>query len=285
MDNLNIIRETTAQEYEKILFERPISQMHARNIGMLAGRHARLKHTNDMYEIISLMHHHPVLIAEPPSSDIVLPADVMLIPSKGTSRRVYTNTDEALQRIGDCEYMIVGIEFELNSLLQLFIEQIVTARHSPIVFTDDAVQIARVSPEIFVDRQDDIYVCSYEAIVRLANILGLGVQQQADVSVLNKLILMRQVAVHLSARIVIVSDIQMLAIDYRQSNSAVITNFTNPSKIELRGTVIAILTSLLSDNTNDIKDFLVRVATTSYLLRESLNNKSDIRTQLKKLLQ
>ncbi len=282
MTALSIVRETSSDQYEKILFERPISSLQSRKIAILVGEHAQIKYINDIYQIILALKHQPIIIAERTTSSTLVPVDTYMEKSRLKSKPLYSNADEVISSVNNCSYAVVGVDFEINSTLQLFLEKLIVSRPSPILFNDESMVISRVSPDIFLHRVGDTYICSIVSLSKFANNLGVANKVTESSGVLQKLQFMSELSSITNANIVVLADRQILATSSKQTNQGYISNFNIRKKTDLRGVVTAILVSLLTDSSSTQDDFLMRVATTSYLLRQGFK-RNDIITTLKKI--
>lgn len=285
MNQLKIIREVSVKEYEKILFERPISKQQSRSVAIIVGKHALLKNINDIYEIISALHHFPIVIAEYQSNNkSSVPAEMFLTSNPKSSDMTYYNTDDVIQRVNDCGYVVLGVDFELNSALQLFIEKLIISRIGPILFSDEVMAIAKLSPHIFLKRHDDVYVFNKTNLLKFTRIFKINHEFNDELGVLHILNIMQKLSIHLNANIVVVEPIQVLAVSYKQTGHGFIANIDNPNKINLKNYYMAILVSLLSDGGGIKMDFLNRCATTCYLLRNSIKPDKNMLSSLKNLI-
>ncbi len=282
MTKLSVVRETSSDQYEKILFERPISALQSRKIAILIGEHAQIKHINDIYQIIVALKHQPIIIAERTASNTLVPVDTYMEKSRLRSNPLYSNADEIVSNVNNCSYAVVGIDFEINSSLQLFLEKLIASRPSPILFNDESMVMSRVSPNIFKHRVGDAFICSINSLSKFANNLKVLNKVSESDGVLQKLQFMSEVSSLINANIVVLGDRQILATSYKQSNQGFVSNFNFEKKINLSGVVTAILVSLLTDSSSTQDDFLMRVATTCYLLRQGFR-RNDIIAALKKI--
>src|SRR5689334_14085333 len=120
MEEFQLIHDDSNKIIQKILFERPISRLNARKIGLLAGRHAPLKKIHDIHGIVLALNHNITIVAESELKAAGVPAELYL--AAGTKPALpFTNTDEALTVLQDCSYVVVGMDIEISSRLQLFL--------------------------------------------------------------------------------------------------------------------------------------------------------------------
>ncbi len=281
MSNLKITRNIQVDEYQKILFERPISKLQSKNIGILAGKHASIKIISDIFQTIHTLNHNPVLITEIGKDNIELPAQYTLLPSPKKSTALFSNSDGAIELLGDCSYVIAGVEAELDASMQLFLEKLIDSRPFPMVFNDQIISIAKVDHQILLGRQDDIYVCKMPATLKLAKVLGINIPDSQNISVLTKLEILKNIAVSLHANIVVVDTNQVLAVSFRKADNGFIANIDNSKKINLSAYLTATLASFMCDSNGQGDDFILRTATSTHLLKECLKGEGNFVNNLK----
>ncbi len=285
MKDLNIIRDDTQQAtINRVIFERPISRLHARKIGLLAGRHARLKVVSDVYQAITALNHDTVLVAEEALKEHTLPADIFLQTNKNISDG-FANTDEAFELLSECEYIVVGMDLEIGAQFQLFLEKLIAYRSAPIVFTNESIDIGKTTPELFTDRFEDVYICNTQHLLALARYIKLPFVLEPNAGVLNKLNLLEKISQHLHATVVCIEDYQILATTYTSPQKAVVSNLQNTGHLRIDLLFTAILTSLLSDTHGPKNDILDRVVTASYLLRSILSSNLKLPQSLKRAME
>lgn len=283
MDSLNIVRDDNQVIIDKILYERPISRLYSRKVGLLAGRHVRLKVVSDVYQTITTLNHDVVLVAEEALKEHTLPADIFLHPGKTISQG-YTNTDEAFELLGECEYIVVGMDLEIGAQFQLFLESLITNRSAPIVFTNESIEIGKVSQQLFTGRHNDIYICNTQHLLALAKYLRIPVVLAPNAGVLNKLGVLQTLSQALNSTVVCIEDYQILAMNHNDLEKAVVANIHNTKNIRIDLIFTALLTSLLCDTVGSQNDIFERMVTASYLLRNILVSSSELSATLKKLL-
>lgn len=283
MEDVNLVHDKESDIYQKILFERPISRLQSRSIGLLAGKHTRLKKINDIHEIILAMNHNTVIIAESELKTAGVPAEVYLEPGKKISNP-YANSDEAIEALQDCSYVTVGMDIEIGSRLQIFLEKLISTRQAPIVFTSESISLFKISPHLVSNRKDDMYICNTKSLIQLADYLGVVVTFKPNAGIYNKIGLLKILAQHLQAHIVCIENYQILSCSYTDTTKATITNIHNNADISLDYYFLAILLSLLCDVSNPNTDILDRVLTSGYLLRNSLDAKHNFIQNLKQAL-
>lgn len=281
MSNLKITRNIQVDEYQKILFERPISKLQSKNIGILAGKHSSIKIISDIFQTIHTLNHNPVLITEIGKDNIELPAQYTLLPFPKKPTALFSNSDGAIELLGDCSYVIAGVEAELDASMQLFLEKLIDSRPFPMLFNDQIISIAKVDHQILLGRQDDIYVCKMPATLKLAKILGINIPDSQNISVLTKLEILKNIAVSLHANIVVVDTNQVLAVSYRKADNGFIANIDNSKKINLSAYLTATLASFMCDSNGQGDDFILRTATSTHLLKECLKGEGNFINNLK----
>lgn len=284
MEDINLLRDDENSIYQKILFERPISRLQARRIGLLAGRHAQLKKINDIHQIILTMNHDVAIVAELDLKKIGVPAEIYLQPSKKITEP-FSNSDEAIQLLLDCSYIVVGMDIEISSRLQIFLEKCINTRNSPIVFTSESIGLFKTSPNLTQNRKGDLYICSTKYLIELANYLDLTINFQPNAGIYNKIGLLKMLAEHLQAHIICVENYQVLSCSYTDTTKATVTNTKNSSDIPIDYYFTAILLSLLCDVPNPESDIIQRILTAGYLLRNSLLTQKEFLKNLRQNIQ
>jgi hypothetical protein len=272
MEGITLYRPDDSAAIKKVLFERPISRLQSRKIGILAGKHASLKKVNDIFEIITALHHEPVLVAEHELKDSSVPANVFLEVSHKATQS-YTNTDEALEAFADCSYVIIGMDIEIGSTMQIFLERLISIRNAPIVFTTQSISLFKISPQLLWARKSDIFACNTKSLIDLANFIHLPTKFKPSAGIYNKLGLMQSLATQLSANIFCVEDYQILASCYAAPDKVAVIALKNASHTQVDYLFIALFISLLCDSTNPEYDMLERTLTGGYLLKAGLEGK------------
>ncbi|MBA3678683.1 hypothetical protein H0W80_00560 [Candidatus Saccharibacteria bacterium] len=283
MEAINIVRDDNTQVYNKILFERPISRVHARKIGLLAGKHASLKKVSDAYQIIGALNHDLTIVAEEELKEHNVPAEVYLYGSKKASNP-YVNSDEALYSLENCNYVVAGMDIEINSRLQIFLEKFIKSRNAPIIFSTDSIALFKLSPKLLVVRTGDLFICNTKSLIELAEYTNAPVSFKENNGILNKLNLLQSLAQQLQAHIICIENYQVLSSSYTDSGRAGVVNIKNPQDISIDYLYIPILTSLLCDVPNPEIDLLDRILTAGYLLRTSLASENDFIQKLKNVI-
>ncbi len=281
MNNLKITRSIEIDEYQKILFERPISKLQSKNIGILAGKHAPIKIISDIFQTITTLNHNPVLITQLGKNDIELPSQYTLLPNIKKSTALFSNTDGGIDLLRDCSYVVAGIETELDASMQLFIEKLIKSRPFPIIFNDQFISIAKVDKKIFLNRRGDIYICQMPVILKFAQLLDMKIKNNSDMNVLTKLEVIKILATKLQADIVAVDTTQILAVSYKKTESGFIANLNNSKKINISNYLTALLACFMCDSKSQGEDFILRVATSAHLLKECLKSEGNFIKNLK----
>ncbi len=284
MQKLDILRDgEQADIVSKILFERPISRLHARKIGLLAGRHVRLKTISDVHQIITSLNHDAILVAESALKEHTFPADIFLESGKNQSFG-FTNTDQAFELLSGCGYVVAGMDLEISAQFQLFIEKLVKFRTAPILFTNESIDISKTSANIFSGRSDDIYVCDIRHLKTLAEHIGVNSNMPKDSGVAQKISIIAEISKTLNALVVCVEPKQLLAISHHEPSRAVISNYTDHTNGRVDLLFTALLVGLLSDTPDPRSDILERAVTASWLLRSIIAPNTKLPESLRKAL-
>ncbi len=280
MEDVTLIRDENESLYQKILFERPISRLQARKIGLLAGKHARLKKINDIHQIIQAMNHETIIVAEAELQTVGVPAEVYLHAGRKISDP-FSNSDEAILALSECSYAVVGMDIEIGSRLQIFLEKCIVSRKAPVVFTSESIGLFKTSPQLVKSRAGDLYVCSTKSLIELANYLHVPISFKPNAGIYNKIGLLKELAKHLQAHIICVESYQILACSYSDTSKAAIVNINNPGHLTLDYLYTALLLGLLCDTANTNQDIMARILTAGYLLRKSLASENGFISGLK----
>jgi hypothetical protein len=283
VEGIRLIRPEETGLIKKVLFERPISRLQARKIGLLAGRHAQLKKINDVHNIVSILNHHISIIAESELRAANVPAEIFL-ETTNKQLLLYSNSDEAISKLDGCNYCVIGMDIEISSRLQLFLEKLINSRTAPIFFTDESINLFKISPDLVLNRQNDTYVCSTKKLTELANFLSISIDFNPKAGIFNKIELIRRLAEYLRANIICIESYQILGCSYTSKEKIIVVNLKNNNNKNVEYFYIPILACLLSDVPNPDKDIVDRMLTAGYLLRNSIYNDENVTSGLKKVL-
>ena len=199
-------------DFDELLFNRPVSNLNRRKIGILACRHASLRSISAAYSILMALGHNVLLVADIGHQKNQLPADIWL---SSKNKSYYENSDVAIEALADCNVIINIVEGELNSTMELFIARL-------------------------FDSYAGLYVSDYAKIFKNHNYRGnkiifSSLQKLADANHLTtKLIgitqvskLLTQVAGDLSASVVVTNRNQLIALEAQSTGTVCIVNTKN----------------------------------------------------------
>lgn len=261
-----LIRQVDTPLFEKVLFERPINRLRARNLVLLAGRHTHLRQINDAYQLINALNHHPVLIAAHALRTRAVPAEIFLQPDKKTELH-FANTDQVVEAVSNAAFAILGLELEIGSKYQILIERIIQSCRTPIIATNSFLPVLKTSKAI-MNGHSGVFVLDTEHLMSLASLLDLSVTFKRGAGLNNKLGLMQQLSDYTGWPIVCYEATQILSYSPRQTRQAGVTNFAEAPKAEVEAVISSLLVSLLADSATWQTDFLERSLTATFLLRQ-----------------
>ena len=219
-------------DFDELLFNRPVSNLNRRKIGILACRHASLKSISTTYSILMALGHNVLLVADIAHQKNQLPADIWL---SSKNKSYYENSDVAIEALMDCNVIINLVEGELNSTMELFIARL-------------------------FESYDGLYVSDYPKILSSHSYSGQKIifsslQKIADAShVTTKLAgitqvskLLTQVAGELSTSVVVTNRNQLVALEASSTGTVCIVNAQNNI---LLVDFMAIFVGLLADSSD-----------------------------------
>jgi len=121
MSDIELVHQDDTIDYKKILFERPISRLHVKHIGIVVGKNVNLLKLNKMHKIVADFKYDQHIIADNVTKSLGIPAELFLSPQNKKSVG-FQNPDTALDILSNCNYSIVGLGFDGSSKMQLFID-------------------------------------------------------------------------------------------------------------------------------------------------------------------
>lgn len=245
MQDWDIVRSLDNDLQQKLLFERPISSLYKKRIAILVGPHVFLKRIHDIYQIIQSLHHDVVVVADKQAGLPVGMADIWLTPTNSRSKVSFQHTDEALELLSSCQYIIAGIDIEISARWQLFLEQCSKLTTSHMVYTGEVIRLIGVSPLLLQNRYDDMYYVQPKELIYLAKYLKLSVSKDNNNSLLVQLSIMKQIADRLHACIVCYQPDRIVVVDQGKDNKAIVAS--HPQGFDLDA-VMGLSVGLLSDD-------------------------------------
>lgn len=106
---------------DKVLYERPVSNLARPNIALIAGRHAKIKDLSAMYEILLSIGFYPTLIADSTLDNLALPAELIM---RSKNNGPYENTDEIIETVLSFNTVIILCGGEINSSMDLLVSHL-----------------------------------------------------------------------------------------------------------------------------------------------------------------
>lgn len=275
-----LIHQDDSIDYQKILFERPISRLQAKQIGVIAGRNTNIRELNKIYQIISDFKYNTHIIAEAELKRFGVPADVVLA-SQNKKSVAYTNTDDAIDVINDCNYSIIGLGFDGNSKMQLMLEKTIGSTLSTLLIYQECFSLFKTSPNILKERIDDILIFDYVGLTKMIKNLNIDVGPASDESILNICSVLTVLAKLQRSHIVYLKNNQIIIVNHRDIESVGIINIDSSVTKKIRDEYIAMFVSLLCYSNKVTDDFLQRSLTAGYLLKQYLSNYNNFKNALK----
>ena len=267
-------------DYQKILFERPISRLHTKHIGVIASRDIKISKLNNIFQIVNDFKPQIPVLAEPEIKQLGIPADLFL-SSPNKKSVAYSNSDAAIEILSNCNLSILGIGFDQNSKMQLLFEEIFKSTHSTLVIYPKCLDMLKTSGEIFDNREGDILLCNNDSINKLIKHLGLDMYSHAGSSITKTAEILTVVANKIKGNLVFFQKDQILLSIYNAPGSIGVINLDNKSLSIPSEIFVAIFTSLLCDIPDIQRDIMLRFLTTGYLLKKYLNDYSNFKNALK----
>ncbi|MDQ5943478.1 MAG: hypothetical protein QG675_246 [Patescibacteria group bacterium] len=275
-----LIHQNDSIDYQKILFERPISRLHARQIGVVAGRNTNLRELNKIHQIVGDFKYDICIVAEPELKKFGVPAE-LLLTTQNKKSIAYSNTDDAIEVVNNCNYSIIGLGFDGNSKMQLMIEKMIGSALSKLLIYQECLALFRTSPDILKDRIDDILIFDSIGMKKLVKHLGIEINTISDTSVLNTCNVLTTIARLQQSHIVYTQNNQIIVVSHRDVESVGVINFDNQFAKNPRDEYVAMFVSLLSDSAQTTDDFLHRALTAGYLLKKYLHSYDNFKDALK----
>ncbi len=279
MNKFKLIHQDNSIDYQKILFERPIRKINTRKIGLVLGRNASLSKVNELYDIVLDFKHDIVLVCEPELRVNQLPADVFL-ESNTKKDIVYTNTDTAIQAIDNCNFSIVGIGFDKNSKMQLFIEKLIKSSAENLIFYPNCIDLFKTNLNTIGNRKADIYICNQNSLKKLISYHDVDTTYNNQASILNIVDNLIDVARKLKINLIYFNKQQYIFVSYLGLDSIGVINFDDIYCEAHIHQYVAILISLLCDTQDYSKDIIQRSLTAGYLLKKYLSNKDEYKSKI-----
>jgi hypothetical protein len=130
--NIKFKLDTSTNEFDEVFFNRPVSRLQASWVGVVSSKNTSLKSISSIYQILDLLGQNVTLVVDQRQMHATLPADVVLKPKKTPG---YTNSDEGIESLRNCKIIIFLAETELNSDMELFMNQLLKV-YSGTIITD-----------------------------------------------------------------------------------------------------------------------------------------------------
>lgn len=271
MGEITFLRSDEKKQIEKILFERPISSLWKKNIGLLVGKNAKLKSVNDAYNIVSSLKHSPILVAEKNESDFESKFPTTLWLKKNKHR--FENTDEAIRIFSECQIVIAGFELTMNPVMQLLLEKLLSSRNSSMLFSDEVAVMFKNSLSFFKNRHGDIYVLTVRSVKILAQQLSLNINNTQNIMYLSKLLC--EISEKLNCTIVCYSQSQIIGADKDQPNKICVYNLVSN---KLQGDHLCATLACLIAEVRTFGNVLELILACGFLLNEAYLQETGIST-------
>ena len=254
-------------DFDEILFNRPVSNLSRRKIGILACRHASLRSISATYSVLIALGHNVLLVADIVHQNNQLPADVWLTSN---NKRNYQNSDVAIEALMDCNVIINLVEGELNSTMELF-----TAR----LFESYGGVYVSDYPKIFKNHSYEGKKIIFSSLQKIADAKHITTKL-AGITQVSKLL--SQVSGELSASIVATNHNQLIALESSSAGTACIVNAKNNISIV---DFMAIFVGLLADSSDTKAELWLKYCQAAgFLYRNHYSESKNGVAELKKYL-
>ena len=219
---------------ERVLFDRPVSNLGKTNIAILVGRHARISTISLYYSIFVAMGLRPVIIADIEFKNSAVPADLFMISK---DKKSYLNADEALESLLGCGTVLVLTGGEINSALGLLLSRLA------LIYKGTVVSENLATFEYSWKTASKIAFGTTRKLIQ-----GLGHKTSSQQGLKLKAEYLWQVAEKTDALVMALDSNQAIALDGRDKNSIAVVNSTDNINIE---DFSAIAIGLLSEKQSD----------------------------------
>ncbi len=280
MYNIKLTIQDDSIDYQKILFERPISRLHTKHIGVIASRNIKISKLNNIYNIVNDFKHQIHVIAEPEIKQLGIPADLYL-SSPNKKSVAYSNTDIAIEILNSCNFSILGIGYDQNSKMQLLLEEIFKSAHTSLAIYPKCLDMLKTSMEILQNREGEILLCNTDSITKLIKYLGLDIHINTGLSITKTAEILAVLAHNIRSNIVYFQKDQIIMADYLTPGSIGVINLDHQTATLPSEIFVAIFTSLLCDISDTQSDMMLRFLTSGYLLKKYLFDYNNFKSALK----
>lgn len=279
MNDIKLVHQDDKVDYKKILFERPISKLYTKHIGIVVDKDVNLLKLNKLHKIIAEFKYDQHIITDNTTKSLGIPAELFLSPQNKKSI-YFQNTDIALDILSNCNYSIVGVGFDGSSKMQLFIEKTIESSNTVLVLYPKCVELFKTSQDILNGREDDVIFCNLNSLKKMIKYLKINDNFSTNYSVLNIASILANISTRLKCNIVYYNDCQILFSSFVDPCLVGIINFDIKFINRFMNEFVAIFVCLLCDSRNEKEDIMVRFLTAGYLLKIYINSYSEFKLQL-----
>ena len=279
MNDIKLVHQDDTIDYKTILFERPISRLHAKHIGIVVGKDVNLLNLNKLHKVITDFKYDQHIIADNTTKSLGIPAELFL-SSQNKKSIAFQNTDTALDILSNCNYSIVGLGFDGSSKMQLFIEKMIEYSNTALVMYPKCIEIFKTSQDILNDREDDVIFCNLDSLKKMIKYLRIDNNFSTNYSVMSIASILADISKRLKCNIVFYNDNQILFSNFIESSLVGIINFDTKYINRFMNEFVAIFVCLLCDSRNKKEDVMVRFLTAGYLLKIYIDSYSEFKLQL-----
>ena len=121
MKNIEFKLDSSENEFDDVFFNRPVSRVHSSWVGLVSSKNLAIKKISSIYQIVNDLNHNLTLVTDNKQGLGFLPSDVFLKSKKTPG---YSNVDDGIYNLKDCKILIFLVGSELNSDMELFMEQL-----------------------------------------------------------------------------------------------------------------------------------------------------------------
>lgn len=249
-----IIEGSFKNKTSDILFDRPINKLYQQNIVLCFEHRGFIKQISDIFQVIKVLNHNPVVVTEKINFLKNFISDFTLLPERNS--KSFSNADLAIELINNCRYCIIGSQ-DLSSRWEIFYEKVIQSSQPAIVFTTKTYQLAEYFVTNNVKRKGDIFVFKFADFLNISSKLyNSPIKKQHFYSVHQKLELLNNISRELSVSCFSIDEKQLLVTSYLSPNKALIANYKKTEKNKFDLDFIGLIISFLADANITEKKFL-----------------------------
>lgn len=277
---IDLIHQDESIDYQKILFERPINRLHGGHIAIIASRKIDLSKLNKIHSIVAKFNNYIHIISEPQLKDLGIPSE-LLLTEKNTKSITYSNVDECIELLDECNYTFLGLGFDGASKTQLLFEQIINTSKTSLVLYPSCLTLFDSSPDILKNRKGDFLIFSSSSLVKYLKYFKFDLGVKPGSSIFNTTYIMQQIAKTQNVNMVFFDQSQVILVSCYDTTRAGVINFDNQNVQTKVSEFLSIFMNLLCDKP-DISDSIIeRFLTAGYLMKKYIDGNDSLESALR----